>query len=87
MNNFHSQLIQDAGSIARSAGELILTLSSQERQISFKSARDMVTEVDQASEKYIVSEINRLYPEHEILAEEGSGSEVDPIPWTLFLET
>ncbi len=74
MTNFHDQLIQEAGSIARSAGELILTLSSQERQISYKSARDMVTEVDQASENHIVSEINRLYPDHEILAEEGSGN-------------
>ncbi|MBT3254366.1 MAG: inositol monophosphatase [Candidatus Marinimicrobia bacterium] len=74
MTTIHDQLILDAGSIARSAGELILNLSSEERQISYKSARDMVTEVDQASENYIVSEISRLYPDHEILAEEGSGS-------------
>ncbi len=74
MNAPHDQLIRDAGSIATSAGELILTLSSRDRQISYKSARDMVTEVDQGSENYIVSEIQRLYPDHEILAEEGSGS-------------
>jgi len=86
LTNFHSQLIQDAGSIARSAGELILTLSSQERQISYKSARDMVTEVDQASENYIVSEINRLYPEHEILAEEGSGSTLTPSPYKWIID-
>ena len=85
MNNFHGQLIQDAGSIARSAGELILTLSSRDRQISYKSSRDMVTEVDKASESYIVSEINRLYPEHEILAEEGGGtsSHSSPYKWII----
>ncbi|NQV42831.1 MAG: inositol monophosphatase [Candidatus Marinimicrobia bacterium] len=85
MHDFHDQLIRDAGSIARSAGELILTLSSRERQISYKSARDMVTEVDQASENYIVSEIHRLYPEHMILAEEGGGSSsIDsPYKWII----
>ena len=74
MNESIENLIENAGSIARSAGELILNLSSRERQISYKSARDIVTEVDQASEKYIVLEINHLYPDHEILAEEGGGS-------------
>lgn len=71
--------------MARSAGELILTLSARERQISYKSARDMVTEVDQASEKYIVSEINRLYPAHDILAEEGgeSTSNASPYKWII----
>ena len=86
MNKFHDQLIQDAGSIARSAGELILTLSSKERHISYKSARDMVTEVDQASENYIVSEINRLYPDHEILAEEGGGSESSNSPYKWIID-
>lgn len=65
----------DAGRIAKTAGELILEISTQERQISYKSARDMVTEVDQASEKYIVSEIYKSYPTHDILAEEGSGDD------------
>ncbi len=74
MTDFHDQLISDAGRIARSAGDLILKMSSRERQISYKSARDMVTEVDRASEEHIVSKINRLYPQHEILAEEGGAS-------------
>ena len=86
MTNFHDQLIRNAGSIARSAGELILTLSSNERHISYKRARDMVTEVDQASENYIVSEINRLYPEHEILAEEGSGATLTQSPYKWIID-
>jgi len=86
MTDFHQQLIRDAGSIARSAGELILTLSSRERQISYKSSRDMVTEVDQASENYIVSEINRLYPQHQILAEEGGQSTANNSPYNWIID-
>ncbi|NQV14640.1 inositol monophosphatase [bacterium] len=71
----HKQLVEDAANIARAAGELIKELSPKERQVSYKSPRDMVTEVDQASEDYIISEITRLYPEHAIIAEEGGGSE------------
>ncbi len=86
MDDFHDQLIRDAGTIARSAGELILQLSSRERQITFKSARDMVTEVDKASENYIVSEIKRLYPQHDILAEEGSGSSASNSPYRWIID-
>lgn len=73
MSNIN-ELIKEAGDIARAAGNLILELSSHERRISYKSARDMVTEVDQASEDFIVSEIMQRFPEHEILAEEGGES-------------
>lgn len=71
MEQLHDQLIIDAGHIARNAGKLIQELSTQTRQISYKSARDMVTEVDQASEAYILSSIRNKYPEHSILAEES----------------
>ncbi|MBT3228883.1 MAG: inositol monophosphatase [Candidatus Marinimicrobia bacterium] len=86
MDNNLDQLIKDAGTIAKSAGEIILELNSHERQISYKSARDMVTEVDQASENYIVSEINRLYPEHEILAEEGGASTPNQSPYKWIID-
>ncbi len=71
MDQHINQLITNAGDIAKQAGALIIELSSQDRRISYKSARDMVTEVDQASEDFIVSEISRRFPDHEILAEEG----------------
>lgn len=75
-NKNHLQLMSDVGLIAREAGQLILELSKKSRQIQYKSARDMVTEVDQASESYIISEIKKLYPTHDILAEEGGGSSI-----------
>ena len=74
MISFHDKLISDAGQIARAAGQLILEMSTKQRQISYKSARDMVTEVDKASEDFIVSEIRFRYPDHEILAEEGGST-------------
>ncbi len=78
MISFHDQLISDAGQIARAAGQLILEMKTKQRQISYKSARDMVTEVDKASEDFIVSEIHNRYPDHEILAEEGGSSVSKP---------
>lgn len=65
------QLLQDVKTIARQAGELILELRARQRQVAYKSSRDMVTEVDQASEDLIVSFIQNNYSEHDILAEEG----------------
>ncbi|MCF6239656.1 MAG: inositol monophosphatase [Candidatus Marinimicrobia bacterium] len=76
MDKLRDQLIIDAGEIAKAAGLLIKKLSANQRTISYKSARDMVTEVDQASEKYIISEIRKRYPDHNILAEEGGQSAV-----------
>lgn len=66
-------LMIDSEAIARAAGELIMGMMQQSRRITYKSTRDMVTEVDQASEAYIVGEIQKRYPQHAILAEEGSG--------------
>lgn len=71
MSKLYIQLVKDATEIARGAGARILELRSKKRQVSYKSARDMVTEVDQASENYIISRINDLHPQHNILAEEG----------------
>jgi len=76
MDKILDQLIIDAGEITKGAGQLINKLAHNQRQISFKSARNMVTEVDQASEEYIVTKIRTRYPEHAILAEESGSSEL-----------
>jgi myo-inositol-1(or 4)-monophosphatase len=64
-------LVQDVAQLARNAGELIMKLKAGQRLISYKSARDMVTEVDRSSEDLIVSFIQDKYPDHDILAEES----------------
>lgn len=50
-----------------------------EFQVEFKSEINLVTEVDKASEKMIIQKIISAYPDHDILAEEGSGDRKDSI--------
>lgn len=69
------QFLKEASHIARSAGELIMEMQAQDRKVSYKSARDMVTEVDQACENLIVSALQERFPDHNILAEEGGDHE------------
>lgn len=75
MSEYIEKLMQDSEGIARGAGDLIMKIRARDRRITFKSSRDMVTEVDEASESFIVKEIRTRHPEHAILAEEGSSYE------------
>ncbi len=66
-----------AVSLAREAGAMILAVAEAGVQdIRFKGdgRRDLVTEADKRSEAYIVEAITRRYPDHRILAEEGTGT-------------
>jgi myo-inositol-1(or 4)-monophosphatase len=45
----------------------------REKQIEFKGSINLVTDVDKACEKAIVDILQGRFPEHDILAEEGSG--------------
>lgn len=75
------------------AGEICLESSSQlsERDLDFKGKRDLVTSVDKKVEEYIIQEIVKKYPHHDILGEEtglrNQGSEhrwvIDPIDGTV----
>lgn len=69
-----AELCEVAGRIARQAGERINELTPQQRHVQFKGRRDMVTEVDQASEELIISAIQSQYPDHAIVAEESGGT-------------
>jgi myo-inositol-1(or 4)-monophosphatase len=62
----------DVGSrAAREAGRLIMSHFRTAFAISHKGATDLVTEVDVAAEKLIVSAIGKAFPSHTILAEES----------------
>ncbi len=66
--------LQTAESIARQAGMILLQYYERPRQASHKStAVDLVTEADQASEKFIVESLRRAFPDHHIVGEEGGG--------------
>ena len=55
----------------RSAGALLTASYERVERIDYKSARDVVTEVDYASEKLALDAIRERYPDDGILAEES----------------
>src|SRR5208283_189991 len=65
--------LETAVDIAREAGALLANYCERRVPFELKGAFDLVTEADRASEKLIVERLTALYPDHGILAEEGSG--------------
>jgi myo-inositol-1(or 4)-monophosphatase len=57
--------------IARGAGEILRAGFNKSNQIELKGEIDLVTEIDQKSETYIITEIKNRFPDHKIVAEEG----------------
>jgi myo-inositol-1(or 4)-monophosphatase len=57
--------------LARRAGDILRAAYDQQHQVSYKGVIDLVTEVDRASEDFLLKEINRRWPGGHILAEES----------------
>lgn len=72
MNRF----VEVATEAAREAGAVLLADSSRPKNISYKSEVDIVTETDKRSESLIVARLRAHFPQHGIVAEEGSGDAV-----------
>ncbi|HEY9722330.1 MAG TPA: inositol monophosphatase family protein [Oscillatoriaceae cyanobacterium] len=70
-----SELLDFARRIAREAGQILHEGLSKPHEIRYKGAIDLVTEMDVASEKHVISAIRARYPDHAILAEESGASE------------
>src|SRR5580692_10375540 len=76
--------------IAHQAGSLLRYYFDRHVHFELKGDFDLVTEADRASEKLIVERLKARFPEHGIMAEEGSGHEssskyrwyVDPLDGT-----
>ncbi len=62
-----------AARVAREAGLYQRKKSGETFNIEFKSPINLVTEVDKFCEKLIVDGIGKIFPDHDIMAEEGSG--------------
>lgn len=80
-----------AREISLEAGSILLRgFRSAKTVISYKSKTDLVTDADRASEKHLVERISKRFPDHAIIAEEGSRKEaagdylwyVDPLDGT-----
>lgn len=57
--------------LARKAGDILRDGYSKDHQVAYKGVIDLVTEVDHQSEKYLLGEVQRDFPEHHIFAEES----------------
>jgi myo-inositol-1(or 4)-monophosphatase len=75
--------------LAREAGAMLLSYFGKV-EIEYKGDVDLVTEADRSSEKLIVSRIRKLWPNHDLVGEEGSSTEtgsdfrwyIDPLDGT-----
>ncbi|HVF18692.1 MAG TPA: inositol monophosphatase family protein [Mycobacteriales bacterium] len=85
------ELVETATTVARSAGAMLMDRLAAPRTLTAKSTpTDMVTEVDAAAEKLIVSLLRRRRPDDGVLGEEGTATEgttglrwvIDPIDGT-----
>ncbi len=61
---------------ALAAGRVLMDRLRTDFAVSHKGPTNLVTEVDVAAEKLIVSHIRKSFPDHAILAEEGHGATI-----------
>jgi len=66
--------------VARQAGALLQAASRERIDVSYKGVRNLVTNVDRASEALIVRTLLRHFPKHRIVAEEGHGADAGASP-------
>ena len=82
----YEQLLADCIRWAKEAGRIQLELFRSDRlniEAKFNDS-DVVTNADKASEKAIISEIRRAYPEHSVLSEEaGSDKRMNDWLWVI----
>jgi len=65
-------LLKFAFGAAADAGEILKKGFSQGKEIKYKGRIDPVTEYDFKSERLITARIRQTYPDHDLIAEEGS---------------
>jgi myo-inositol-1(or 4)-monophosphatase len=83
MNNWNEYL-QVAVEAARTAGSFQRHRFASPLRIELKGDKDLVTEVDRVSEQLIIEQLLARFPDHSILAEEGSCSRGDsPFCWVI----
>jgi len=64
-----------AVSAAKAAGRLVNGFRGRELAVAYKGAVNIVTEADRQAERLIVERIRKVYPDHIIIGEEGTGGE------------
>lgn len=59
--------------IAREAGAILTRFRTEGIGFELKGEFDLVTEADRTSERFIIEQLKKHYPAHDIVAEEGGG--------------
>ncbi|MGH9715202.1 MAG: inositol monophosphatase family protein [Candidatus Acidiferrales bacterium] len=72
MNPFFQAAIE----IAQEAGAILRADHQRPKEIAYKGEVDLVTESDHRSEELVVSRLRERFPDHAIVAEEGSCKDV-----------
>lgn len=72
-----ADIIQTGIEAARTAGEYLLDRFGKEQTVHVKGDRNLVTDADRAAQKMIVGLIERRFPGHGIIAEEGGSVRQD----------
>lgn len=87
MDNFEkSKLIDEAKRIIFKASEQIKNHMQRPYDINTKQDRkDLVTEIDESTEKFIIKKVRSSFPDHKIMAEEGTGDEVNSLDGTVWI--
>jgi len=57
--------------LARQSGAILRAGYDTEHQVGYKGVIDLVTEVDHQSEKFLLGEIQKVFPDHHIFSEEA----------------
>lgn len=79
-----SELKTFSEKLARSAGKILLDQQKRARIVKYKDVQDIATTADLASEKYIIGEIIKKYPDHSILSEEqGETDKKSDFEWII----
>ncbi len=68
----YQDLLKFAIRTAQKAGKLALAYQKKGLQIEEKAKNDLVTNADKASEKLIIAEILKAYPDHAVMGEEST---------------
>lgn len=63
---FAIEIIEECGN------SIIMKYYGKRKEISFKGEIDLVTNADKESENYLIDKINKRFPDHQIICEEGS---------------
>jgi myo-inositol-1(or 4)-monophosphatase len=76
-------MLDFAIALGRRAGALLRAGLDRQRTVELKSAFDLVTDMDRASEDLIVSAITAEFPDHAILAEESGAIGDADLTWLI----